>query len=623
MPSKVVLKIKSGSLKDKEFVYDRREKLVLGRADDCTVRFGDDSVSRYHCHVDINPPMVLVRDFGSLNGTFLNGEKIGQRDPSLSPEEAQQLECTEFQMKSGDSLCLGTSCEIILNIAKAVVCTECQCEIEEVKFKNDANQPLCEKCYKEQEKKKRKQQIEALRREEEAHKQNGNRNGHATAVEDEKESDPANTAENPEVGQPKNGESEKGQPVVENPVEKKPIIENPVEEKPNGNAAPKVSSKKNKCAVCEEPLDKGANGTNICTACRNNPAKLLMHLFLQARKKRDDAGEVAGYRNIKLLGKGGMGQVWLVEEEKTGEKMALKIMLPEVARDALSEKMFMREACIGCALEHENVVRHHKCGRSGDMFFILMELCRGGSVDKLMEAKDGSLGRNEKDIACATSITLQILDGLYYTHNATAPVRLKDGSTITQKGVVHRDFKPGNIFIANDDPARPLAKVADFGLAKVFDAAGYTDSTKQGDIRGTIVFMPRQQILDCRYAKPDVDAWAAAASYYNMLTGLFPKDIRGRNSAELIREVLTKDAVPIRRRNSAIPDKLAKVIDTALVDGSEIGIHKLIREYGRKSDRKHAEAFVLKKMIWEALSSNWQKQVWDILPASTRKDIER
>lgn len=600
MPSKVVFKIKSGSLKDRELVYNCRESLVLGKAKDCTVRFDDDTVSRYHCYIDINPPMVVVRDLGSLNGTYLNDEKIGQRDPSLSPEEARQLEYTAFQMKSGDSLRLGKSCEIILNVTSATVCAKCQCEIEEPKYKNDTDQPLCEKCYN-------KARIEAFKaaEAEKARNPNRNMNRQTAAVDDEKDGNSASMAEHPETGQP----------TVE-----KPAVKQPSEKKADPVA---VSTPKNKCVICKKPLDNDARGMDTCTECRNDPLKMIGHLLLQAEKKKGDAGEIAGYRKIKLLGKGGMGQVWLVEEENTGEEMALKIMLPEVARDASSEKMFMREASIGCALEHENVVRHYKCGRSDDMFFILMELCRGGSVDKLMEDKGGALGRNETDIVCATSITIQVLDGLYYTHNATVPVKLKGGKTSIQNGVVHRDFKPGNIFIANDDLSRPFVKVADFGLAKAFDAAGYTDDSRDNDIRGTIVFMPRQQILNCRYSNPDVDVWAAAASFYNMLTGLFPKDFRGRSSAELIREVLTKDAVPIRHRNSAIPDKLAKVIDTALVDKSEIGIHKLIREYGRKSDIKHAEAFVLKNMIWEALPANWQKRVWDILPASSRKSIER
>jgi serine/threonine-protein kinase len=253
-----------------------------------------------------------------------------------------------------------------------------------------------------------------------------------------------------------------------------------------------------------------------------------------------------------------------------------------------------------------------------------MELCKGGSVDNLIQARGGSLGRNEKDIACATSIMLQVLDGLYHTHNATVPVILSEGRTVSKKGVVHRDFKPGNIFIANEDHSCPVAKVADFGLAKAYDAAGMTDITRNGDIRGTIVFMPRQQIIDCRNSNPEVDAWAAAASYYNMLTGFFPKDFKGRSSAEVLHEALKKSAVPIRKRNPAIPEKLAKVIDDALIDNPKIGIHKMRENmHGRKSDSEYPEMFVLKKMIWEALPSNYQKNVWDILPSFTKKNIER
>jgi serine/threonine-protein kinase len=411
------------------------------------------------------------------------------------------------------------------------------------------------------------------------------------------------------------------------PVKIKCGLPRPSESKP----VPSATGTKTKCDACGNLFPKEPAGIDLCPQCKADPFKLMAYMRKNVTNKKGDAGEIAGYRNIKLLGKGGMGQVWLVEDEHTGEQMALKVMLPEIARDELSQKMFMREAYIGCALEHDSVVRHYKCGQSGNIFFILMELCRGGSVDELMRNKGGSMGRNEKDIACATSIILQILDGLYYTHNATVHVTTKGGHTFSREGVVHRDFKPGNIFIANEDHLRPVAKIADFGLAKAFDDAGFTDISKSanwdltstGDIRGTLAFMPRQQIKDCKHAHPEVDAWAAVASYYHMLTGLFPKDLQGRSSTQLIQEILTKNAIPIRRRNSAIPEKLAGIIDTALIDKPEIGIHKLKNSCKQKFDKKYPETFVLKKLIWEALPSNLQKNVWDIMPQSTKKSIER
>jgi serine/threonine protein kinase len=168
----------------------------------------------------------------------------------------------------------------------------------------------------------------------------------------------------------------------------------------------------------------------------------------------------------------------------------------------------------------------------------------------------------------ATEIMLQVLDGLTYTHGARVDVKLKSGMIDTVNGVVHRDFKPGNIFLS-DNSKHPTAKVADFGLAKAFETAGLTGQTRTGELAGTPVFMPRQQIINYRYAKPDVDVWAAAASYYYMLTGAFPKDLSGK---DVFAAALSGSAVPIRKRNAAIPRRLAAVIDEALVDKPAIPV---------------------------------------------------
>ncbi|MBV9125107.1 MAG: FHA domain-containing protein, partial [Planctomycetes bacterium] len=83
MPAKVILQVTKGKLQGQEFVFDERTTCILGRADDCNPRLPNDihhaAISRHHCLLDINPPDIRVRDFGSRNGTFVNGSKIGQR----------------------------------------------------------------------------------------------------------------------------------------------------------------------------------------------------------------------------------------------------------------------------------------------------------------------------------------------------------------------------------------------------------------------------------------------------------------------------------------------------------------------------------------------------------------
>jgi serine/threonine-protein kinase len=295
-----------------------------------------------------------------------------------------------------------------------------------------------------------------------------------------------------------------------------------------------------------------------------------------------------------------MGNVWLVEDEKTRERMALKCMRAEIASTEKGRNLFQREAFNGCQLNHPNIVRHYKRGYSNHTYFLLMEYCNGGSVEDLIKRnrkifwEDGAL---KERIEISTHIILQTLDGLHYLHNVPITVNLADDSTTTANGVVHRDLKPGNILLS-DDSLRPVAKVADFGLAKAFQTAGKTKFTRHGEVGGHLMFMPRQQIYEYRYAKPDMDTWSAAACYYYMLTGLPPKDFISGSIADValvadaftiqssneafsrrfeVKIALNTNTVPIRKRDHRIPERLAEVIDTALIEVPEIG---------KKTDKK-------------------------------------
>ena len=111
----------------------------------------------------------------------------------------------------------------------------------------------------------------------------------------------------------------------------------------------------------------------------------------------------------------------------------------------------------------------------------------------------------------AVVIILQVLDGLTYTHNAEIPnVRLADGSLAKGRGWIHQDLKPGNIFFTSVG-GKQVAKIGDYGLSKAFDQAGLSGKTMTGNVVGTPYFRPRQQVIDYKYAQPDVDVWAAAA----------------------------------------------------------------------------------------------------------------
>ena len=106
MSAKIILTVISGTLKGQKFQFSDRTTCIIGRAKDCSLQLPNDEyhkgISRYHCLLDINPPQLRVRDFGSLHGTYVNGKMIGKRQFHQNPEEARQLEFPEYDLKDGD-----------------------------------------------------------------------------------------------------------------------------------------------------------------------------------------------------------------------------------------------------------------------------------------------------------------------------------------------------------------------------------------------------------------------------------------------------------------------------------------------------------------------------------------
>jgi pSer/pThr/pTyr-binding forkhead associated (FHA) protein len=110
MTKKIKLTVSEGMDQDKEFVFQSPTRPVVGRADDCDIRVPMDpahmDVSRHHCQFEIDPPTVKVRDLGSRNGTFVNGQKIGERpERDLPPESWDNLPPKE--LKEGDEVRIG------------------------------------------------------------------------------------------------------------------------------------------------------------------------------------------------------------------------------------------------------------------------------------------------------------------------------------------------------------------------------------------------------------------------------------------------------------------------------------------------------------------------------------
>jgi eukaryotic-like serine/threonine-protein kinase len=469
--------------------FTEADSCIMGRADDCPIRLPNDAplISRHHCLLDINPPDMRIRDFGSLNGTYVNGERIGQRPKGMSPDKAKALSFPERDLKDGDEIRLGDTV-FRVGIQMPAVCVECSTEIpDHLKAQAERSPGVfrCEPCH-------RKGEL-------------------------------ANRREAP---RPK----------------------------------PRV------CASCGRDVgaEAGANrhGDFICASCKANPLHLVNLLLRQANQGVAGVQQIQGYTIEKTLGEGGMGLVWLARHERTGERVALKVMLPKIPASARAKDSFLREVELTKALIHPNIVGFRESGCSNGAFFLTLEFCVGGSVDKLMVRRGGKLPVQE-----AMPILFEVLDGLEYAHRAPVRAKLADGTYAEANGLVHRDLSPHNILLS-EVAGRQVAKVSDFGLSKAFDTAGLSGQTRSGTVAGKPWYMPRQQVIQFKYAKPDVDVWAAAACLYNMLTGAFPRDFRPRR--DVWQTVLQSQPVPILQRNPHLPRRLAEVIDRALVDQSDI-----------------------------------------------------
>jgi serine/threonine protein kinase len=251
---------------------------------------------------------------------------------------------------------------------------------------------------------------------------------------------------------------------------------------------------------------------------------------------------VAGYALGPLLGRGGMGVVYLATRLQDGATVALKLMRPETAVDAHAREVFDREIAVTGSLRHPNVVTLFAHGSEGDTFYFAMEYCAGGSLSGALLQRALPL-----EPAVAVAVALQALDGLSFAH---------------EQGFIHRDIKPENILLV--DPEMNLVKLTDFGLAKSFQHAGLSGMTATGFAAGTLQFMPREQLTNFRLLRPASDVWSMGATLYYMLTLRYVRDFQAAKDPLAV--VLGGHVVPVRMRQPDVPAALADVVDRAVDD---------------------------------------------------------
>ncbi len=275
------------------------------------------------------------------------------------------------------------------------------------------------------------------------------------------------------------------------------------------------------------------------------------------------------YRIVSLLGKGGIGTVYLAKNETNSSLEALKILLPEFTESSEMHERFEREIENCAILKHPNIVKLNDYGKSQGISYYAMEYCNGGSLKDLLRREVGGIPPTD-----ACRIIMQVLDGLEYAHNVEVPhMKIADGSWGKGNGLIHRDIKPENILLQEEGQKKDYtAKISDFGLAKSYRSAGLSGNTQTGSVGGSLSFISRQQLLNYKYSKPEVDVWSAAAVLYFLLTGKTPRKVEGEKNP--FNAVLKNNTVPIREVNPSVPGGLAAVIDRALDDSSSLYYRK-------------------------------------------------
>lgn len=247
---------------------------------------------------------------------------------------------------------------------------------------------------------------------------------------------------------------------------------------------------------------------------------------------------IPGYTLKRKLGQGGMAAVFLAVQESFGREVALKIMVPALAKEPEFAERFLREARTMASLSHPHIIVVHDVGSANGLHYYAMA-CHGGG-DLTRRIRGGGLTPQE-----ALQVTRQMADALAYAH---------------EQGFVHRDIKPDNVLFRDSDDA---AILTDFGIAKSLNN-DLNQLTQAGSTVGTPKYMSPEQARGQRLDGRS-DLYSLGVMFYQMLSGVAP--FRGESMATLMFKIANEPHASVFEARPELAGALpciAAVIDKAL-----------------------------------------------------------
>jgi serine/threonine protein kinase len=269
-------------------------------------------------------------------------------------------------------------------------------------------------------------------------------------------------------------------------------------------------------------------------------------LLAGGRVKLAIGQQIGHYKIMALLGVGGMGAVYLAQDQKLDRRVAIKILNEEFNRVESNLKRFVREAKAASALNHPNILVIHEIGESEAARYIASEFIEGKTLREVLTHSRMSLGE-------VLDVAIQIAGALSAAHGAH---------------IVHRDIKPENVMVRPDG----YVKVLDFGLAKLIeqdhqtflgleDPTAQQNPTAKGVILGTVNYMSPEQAKGGNIDERS-DIFSLGVVLYEMITGRKP--FAGDSLAETFANLVNLEPPPLSRFASNLPDDLRRIISKTL-----------------------------------------------------------